>query len=321
MSRNGNSFSQQLYREFVAGGWVSGTENDSRPSRHEAKKILEAQGEAVTPRAVSQIARLSPDTYKAYTLIYKDLQSFCKENFFSGGRVSLYDLRADHVTSFIESRCSAALAAQEQGKASPGAARMQNIISACNKLEAVLPKQFEGLCDKLDTMRHTVAKDLRAPAAEVRRYDNPAAVISNLSGRSRLVAEIQYKTGLRVDNARSFTILGDNKIGFYSKGHMDHFSKPFALPADLYARALEFNGGKEGRCELVPYRTYLHHLETACGKAGERYSGSHSFRHSYAYERYNTLRAEGKNDVRARAAVSQELFHQRIDVVNVYIDR
>ena len=321
MSRNGNGFSQQIHNEFVSGGWVSGAQNDLKPSRHEAKTILEQRGEAVTPRAVSQMSRISPDTFKAYKGVYKDLQQYCKENFTNGGRVSLYEIKPEHVTSFIESRCSAALAAQEVGKPAPGAARMQNVISACNKLEAVLPRQFSGLCDKLDALRHTVTQDLRAPAAEVRRYDNPAAVIGNLTGRSQLVAEIQYKTGLRVDNARSFTLLGDNKIGFYSKGHQDHFSKPFTLPPDLYNCALAFNGGKIGHIELVPYRTYCNHLKTACAAAGERFSGTHSFRHSYSFERYNELRSEGKSDKRARATVSQELFHQRIDVVSIYIDR
>ena len=49
-------------------------------------------------------------------------------------------------------------------------------------------------------------------------------------------------------------------------------------------------------------------------------SRTHSFRHNFANKLYHDLRNEGYGHNEARAIVSETLFHERLDIVDRYID-
>ncbi len=95
----------------------------------------------------------------------------------------------------------------------------------------------------------------------------------------------------------------------------------YKMPHDLYTRMVAFNDGKLGYCEIIKYRTYLDKLEGACNRLGINYHdhASHGFRHNYARNYYKELVSKGVSETRAKAQVSEALFHQRLDVVEVYL--
>ena len=61
-------------------------------------------------------------------------------------------------------------------------------------------------------------------------------------------------------------------------------------------------------------------LKAAAEKCGERYSGTHQLRHSFAKNLYAELRAKGYTNLQARQELAERLFHGRISVTYFYVE-
>ena len=290
---------------------------------------------------IAQEAKIQRDTARDYIIDYKSMAKFVRDDLGEArderGRFQPSLITPEHCIKWLEFKAENAsrLVGESEGIHK---GRMLNLISEVGKLQAFfehrkdpedrfakMSPQWQSLDIKCNEFRgSSLVAEIASTPKEVRAYNNPDAVLSALRGidspladRSVFVAEMQDRLGLRVDNARSFTLNANQTISFFSKGHMLH--NEYKIPKDLYDRAIALNGGHLGKCEIMSYRTYLDHLKTACAAAGEKYSGSHSWRHTYAHRRYDELRAEGKSDARAKAIISVELFHKRLDIVNEYL--
>lgn len=332
MSRNKESLSA-FFHDLVDNSPIQTQEQ----TRNEVKKDFSG----FNSHEIAQKSRIQPNTAKEYKNTYKDFARYIRDNTSEcrdeRGIFRPTLLTQDHAMAYLEHRAeNAARELEEERKDGISAGRMQNIISQISKIPAFMDgrdsrfsemaENWRGFDDAIKEFRSSAfVKEISALPKETRAINNPQAVLNAIervntgaqASRSSLVAEIQLRTGLRVDNARCFTLKENGTVAFFSKGHMPH--ENYKLPSDLYARALAFNGGNMGRVELIPYRTYLNHLQKACAATKERYSGSHSWRHTYAKGRYDELLREGKTETQAKATVSEELFHKRLDIVNVYL--
>ncbi len=300
---------------------------NSGKTRHEIKK----ENEGLTSHEIAQKAPLQkPHEYiDMYKEMYRDIRDNTSAGRDERGVFQPSLVSGSDAIGFLERKIETAIQSMEEGKKGISQGRFQNIVSAIEKIPAFMSgrtdrfqeisEHWKGLHPILDELRNSsMAKELASPPQVTRAYNNPKAVVNAITNeRAKFVAEMQQRLGLRVDNARSFVINPNGTISFFSKGHMSH--KNYAIPQDLHARALALNNGKYGRAEILPYRTYLNNLESACRKVGETYSGSHSFRHSFARSMYHRLLAEGKSVIEAKAAVSEALFHRRIDIVDCYL--
>lgn len=322
MSRNKESIAGFLH-DLV----MSSPLQNSGKTRHEVKK----ENEGLTSHEIAQKAPLQkPNEYiDVYKEMYKDIRDNTSAGRDEKGVFQPSLVSGQDAVGFLERKIETAIQSMEEGKRGLSQGRFQNIVSAIEKIPAFMSGRsdrfegisegWKGLHEALDELRNSsTVKELASPPQVTRAYNNPEAVVDAIKNeKAHFVAEMQQRLGLRVDNARSFTLNPNGTISFFSKGHMPH--RNYAIPRDLYNKALAFNSGNLGKMVIMPYRTYLNHLESACKKVGETYSGSHSFRHSFARSMYHRLLAEGKSVIEAKAAVSEALFHRRIDIVDCYL--
>lgn len=342
MGKNFASVSAQFRSDFWDSGLVAGTKSaidykEGEPkTKHEQKIALREKG-ITSFHEIAKSTNISVKTAKGYVGILKEMGKWLKEKGECLDEKNHFDVRlvtADHVAQWLSAKVEANVELAAKGeKMEQCYRRIDNIVSACNKWAACADRTrganlVPSMETKMAEFRQKVLADMPDNPARIKAYENPEAVIHELgkgggrpelNARAALVAEIQLRVGLRVDNARCFVLLPDDKISIVSKGGMPH--DKYQMPHDLYARMVDFNGGKLGRCELIAYRTYLSKLEGACNRLGINYHdhSSHGFRHNFARNYYKALVSKGISETRAKAQVSEALFHQRLDVVEVYL--
>lgn len=328
MSRNKESISAFLH-DLV----INSPLQHSDRTRHQIKQ----DNPGADSHAIAQLSKLQPQGVSDYMKEYKSMLVWVRDNT-PAGRAPMREggkevFQPSLVTkasaiAYLEFKAEGACRDLEEGKGMHQG-RMQNLITMVEKIPAfmacrddrfaIIAENWKGLHSDLEAFRSSaVVKEIASTPQVTRAYNNPQAVIAEIaSDRARFIASMQDGLGLRVDNARCFNLNANGTISFFSKGHMPHNN--YEIPKDLYQKAVELNGGNIGKCEIMPYRTYLYHLEAACKRVGESYSGSHSFRHGFAKRLYNELLSEGKTEKQAKAEVSEALFHRRLDIVNCYL--
>lgn len=250
---------------------------------------------------------LTLDRYKS---TWRDYLSFCRNegNYGKDPRNYSPESVADYMSHRIEGGCSENT--------------LQSIGSALSKWAVMCDKAYGG--DRFTTWAKPIAES-RALGRQIcprldqetRAFSNPWNVIAAMTDpRARLAATIQLTTGLRSMNVTSLQLNADGSLFVRSKAG---FTVPnFKIPAKISAELREL-ADSSGRVNLISYKPYIAAIQAACAAVGERYSGSHSFRHNYAQTRYAELRGQGMSVDRAKLVVSEELFHHRLDIIDKYL--
>ena len=199
---------------------------------------------------------------------------------------------------------------------------LQSIGSALSKWATMADKAYGG--DRFATWAKPIseARSLGRQVCprldqETRAFRDPQAVIAAMPDfRARLAATIQLETGLRSMNVCKLQLNPDGSLFVRSKAG---FTCPhFAIPTNI-SRELRELADSNGKVNLIGYKPYIAQIQAACAATGEKYTGSHAFRHCYAQVRYAELRGQGLSVDRAKLQVSEELFHHRLDVVDKYL--
>lgn len=303
MSRKGTSVERQI-TEMMAGY----TEIDTNYKKLDAQNAARENGAKTSHEIAGSVKITQSATYEKYKLVYMELGHFARAE--GLGNDLMRAINPDSVQAYLDQKLSEGLTNNT----------LQGICSAINKLDDIMNnvdggrRDWSGIVQECRDYARSNAPDT---ATEVRRYENPTAVIDAIGDeKCKLAAEIQYATGLRVSDVHFFRINPDDTLSIVSKaGYRDPHYK---IPDNLMERLKEFAAGKD-RYTLINYNHYAYELKKACAAVGENYTGTHAWRHTYAYESYHRHRAEGMSHDEARAAVSKELFHERLDVVDRYI--
>lgn len=250
---------------------------------------------------------LTLDRYKS---TWRDYLSYCRGegNYGKDPRVYGPETVSDYMQHRIDGGCSANT--------------LQSIGSALGKWAAMCDKAYTG--ERFASWAKPIA-EARALGRQVcphldtetRAFRDPSRVIAAMSDpRAQLAAAIQLTTGLRAMNVTRLQLNPDGSLYVRSKAG---FTAPhFKIPASI-SRELRALADSRGRVNLIPYRPYIAAIQAACAAVGEKYTGSHAFRHNYARSRYAELRQGGMSEDRAKLQVSEELFHHRLDVVDKYL--
>ncbi len=250
---------------------------------------------------------LTLDRYKS---VWRDYINFCRGegNYGKDPRSYPASSVSDYMTHRIEAGCSENT--------------LQSIGSALSKWAAMADRAYGGtrfqdwakpiaearsigraVCPHLDT--------------ETRAFRDPWRVIAAMSDpRGKLAAEIQLTTGLRSMNVCKLQLNADGSLFVRSKA--GYTCPHFVIPAQI-SNELRALADPSGRVNLIGYKAYISQIQAACAAVGERYSGSHAFRHNFAQRRYAELRGQGLSVDRAKLQVSEELFHHRTDIVDKYL--
>ena len=248
-------------------------------------------------------------TFDRYKSVWRDYINYCKgEGYGKDPRQYGPETVSDYMTHRIDDGCSSNT--------------LHSIGSALSKWAAMADRAYGG------TRFQDWAKPIAAARAlgrqvcprldtETRAFRDPWRVIAAMDDpRARLAATIQLETGLRSMNVTRLQLNPDGTLFVKSKAGFT--VQNFKIPAKIAAELRQMADGT-GRVNLIAYKPYIAQIQAACASVGEKYTGSHAFRHNYAQNRFNELRQGGMSVDRAKLQVSEELFHHRLDVVDKYL--
>jgi hypothetical protein len=249
-------------------------------------------------------------TLGRYKSTWRDYLSYCRTEGNYGKDPRNYPAASvsDYMQHRIDTGCSANT--------------LQSIGSALGKWAAAADRAYGGTRVQDWAKPITEARALGRAVCprldqETRAFGNPQAVIAAMTDpRAQLAATIQLETGLRSMNVCKLQLNSDGSLFVRSKAGYTcpHFAISGKISAELRALA-----DTQGRVNLIAYKPYIANIQAACAAVGEKYTGSHAFRHNYAQNRFCELRGQGLSVDRAKMQVSEELFHHRLDVVDKYL--
>lgn len=252
-------------------------------------------------------------TLVKYTNTWRQLGNFAQDG---GYASSLRGLKPDCVRDFLISKL-------ETGRSWN---TLEGYCSAIGKLDACLtamsnpcaprPLRFEAV---ISEMRPYLKATAPHTDVSTRAYTDPQAVVNAIQDpRCQLAAELQLSTGLRCNDALYIRhINADGTLYINSKA--GRRVNDFAIPADLAARLREFAPADGSPFRLASYQEYSRELRSAAEACGEHWTGTHALRHNWAKASYADHLSAGMSPKEARAAVSEELFHHRLEIVETYL--
>ena len=258
-------------------------------------------------------------TLEKYNGIYKQYLRFEKAE---GRPCDIRAFTAEKADAFLQMKW-------DEGRSS---STMLGYCKAFAKLEGMLETVSRDWGNQHTAKMDTCLKDWRMEAndaqrpvneQECRAYNNQQAVVDAIQDpRAHLAASLQLETGLRVHDVTYIRLKADNTLDINSKAgfRVDGFK----IPANLAAELRQFGAANmqqdgSSKFNLISYGDYRNELKTASESCGERYTGTHALRASFAVNFYNSLRAEGKTDMEARMELAKALFHGRISVTYYYV--
>lgn len=249
-------------------------------------------------------------TLARYKGVWRDYINYCKGEGGYGKDPRQYgpETVTDYMSHRIEGGCSENT--------------LQSIGSALSKWAAMADRAYGG--DRFQAWSKPIAESRALGRqicprldTETRAFRDPWRVIAAMDDpRARLAAALQLSTGLRAMNVCKMQLNSDGSLFVRSKAG---YTVPhFAISPKISAVLREL-ADPSGKVNLISYKAYIAQIQAACAAVGERYSGSHAFRHNYARSRYAELRGQGMSEDRAKLVVSEELFHHRLDVMDKYL--
>lgn len=197
----------------------------------------------------------------------------------------------------------------------------RTISPAANNLEAMLNRI--GVAADFQS----VIKDAKAIAAEKcekpdmssRNYgDNAERVIEAIKDdTARFCCHLQLTYGLRANESYKIHLVPgrENCIEVHQKGGARTIKD---ISPEDYQRLVSLSGGRDNYY-ISDYQTVRRAWGDACDRMGAADNGLHGLRATYAHRSYDAHIARGLSAAEAKAEVSQELGHTRLEIVDTYL--
>lgn len=247
-------------------------------------------------------------TLEKYNGIYKQYLRFEKAE---GRPCDLRAFTADKADAFLQMKW-------DEGRSS---STMLGYCKAFAKLEGMLETVSKDWGEQHTTKMDDTLKSWRAEANDVQRpvneqecraYNAPQAVVDAIQDpRAYLAASLQLETGLRVHDVTFIRLNADNTLDINSKAgyRVAHFPIPGNLAAELRQfGAANMQADGSTKFNLISYGDYRSELKAAAESCGERYTGTHALRASFAVNLYNELRTGGKRIWKHEKSLQKRYF-------------
>ena len=176
-----------------------------------------------------------------------------------------------------------------------------NYMSELNKVS----DHFNFTKEEIKELRADLKNDLPKAELETRAYKNLEKI--ELKDKNQVAFELQRDYGLRVNAATHINLdkqLNGNTLTYREKG--GKLSQKVLSPN--LAQKIKENA-VEGKYEINK-RTYSRDLQREIEKIGQKYTGTHGIRHTYAQKMLET---------HSKAEVSQEMGHSRPEITDTYL--
>ena len=176
-----------------------------------------------------------------------------------------------------------------------------NYMSELNKVS----DHFNFTKEEIKELRADLKNDLPKAELETRAYKNLEKI--ELKDKNQVAFELQRDYGLRVNASTHINLdkqLNGNTLTYREKG--GKLSQKVLSPN--LAQKIKENA-VEGKYEINK-RTYSRDLQREIEKIGQKYTGTHGIRHTYAQKMLET---------HSKAEVSKELGHTREEITDTYL--
>jgi integrase len=242
-----------------------------------------------------------------------------KEHF--NKRADLHNLSREIVESFVNDMIERGL---KYNSISTYLSQLNKLSIAIGKIRDTEEQWRKDKRDPLFTPQDI--KELRAKAKKEalgskhvnRAYTNPDAIGVHMKGKSAISFELQKEYGLRVTAATKINakqLKGNNRFEFVNKGGKQ---QTITLNPLLYKKLEKsVKNGKDGH--LVAYNTYLRDFKHAVKLSGQKYTGTHGLRYTFAQRKLQELRKEGLSDEQAKWMISKMMGHKRKSITEYYL--
>ena len=317
MSRKGEGVSLQVSNIFREAGMLDIGRHDGHHTKTEYRDMAREQGASGSHELAQAVPVTNSKTWESIKVWCSDLGHFCRSNDWGN---NLRQLQPEAVRQYIAAKVDGTWTRGNGQAEGLTVGSINDIRAACNKLAACIEQHQPGIAAKIYEVTQEFKGAGAVPEEQQIRFNDPRNVIEHIADPAcKAVATLQLECGLRVHDACRMRLNADgHTIEVHAKaGH--HFDQ-YNIGRERYQMVQQFANGRS-EFSLTKISHYRYELSKACKAAGETMRRTHSFRHNYAYSRYHELRAEGYSHNEARAIVSQELFHARLDIVDRYIDR
>ena len=195
------------------------------------------------------------------------------------------------------------------------------ICPAINNLESMLNRvgvqaDFQK---ELKAAKAEAAKECEPPDRSSRNYGEMAeSIIDNIRDPvAQFCCHLQLEYGLRANESYKIHLVPDKAdcIEVHQKGGNRTIK---AISPQDYGRLVELSGGKtDFYCSTYSKQQYQ--FAAACERAGVECNGTHGLRATYACKSYDSHIADGCTEAEAKAYVSAELGHERLEIVDEYL--
>ena len=283
-------------------------------SRHEAKNAAKANG-AQGPTEYAHMTGIhSHNTYRSYfntcaTLLHyaADVHGIKKAN----------QLTPEHIREFLLSKSDVKLAT------------FRRYSAALTKLDAALSRLLDRPPQWAETLKEfreaaPVALDSEQPA---RAYLNPSALVGQIDAGMKLVAELQWRAGLRVSEACTIkphqlkgmtNALNGKQVGLLEIKGKGGKVRIVPVPIEIYSN---LQNRLEHETLMINPATYRACLRLAAHRSGQEYAGrgTHGLRWCYAQERMDDLIRENVAYEVALTTVSKLMGHERAGITCLYL--
>lgn len=269
-------------------------------SKHDARAISQAVG--ANGHKISQDIH-STKYYQDIKNDFRNLAIFARTNL----NQKIQDINKITVTKWIRSKNLTVRSAS-------------NMISHISKIEHFL----KTTRSELNELRKELKESFRVNHKKSRAYNTHKINVSRMQSNMQPAAKLQIEYGLRMSEATGITVRTNtlHKTDFFTKEDKGLYPEQNILifagkggiiqKKELSKELTEniVNNAPHGRYQ-VNNRTYERHLQKEVIKSGQKWNGTHGFRHSYAQ---NSL-AKGL----PKTEVSKQMGHSREDIVNTYL--
>ena len=261
-----------------------------------------------------------------HSLEYKDeifktgvqLGNFAREEF---GIKNMEKIDGEIVQRFIDQKIEAGVSA---GTLNNQISHLAKIETALERIAENAGREYEGFSRAdLKEARETIQDRANSTEHINRAYESPGAIISNLERNEYIAGRLQLEHGLRVAEATRINEkqLNGNTLTYEGKGGKEQVKELSSTLASSIRSSME-----NGRFS-VNENHYRESLRESARVEGQKYTGSHGLRYSYAQatytERYESNREAGMSTKEAHSDAlshtSQEMGHNREEITTYYL--
>lgn len=314
-------------------------------SRREAKDQAIASGVRGFTEQAQKTGIHSFGTSNRYVSVWKELAKFAKEE---KGVRDLADISNRTVKEFLHHKMKEDCNVYSSYRTVVSAVNKMN--AALNRIEGV-EKNWTNVTDKMREFgRHKlptekdIEKDLKDKGLAIGRgFIDAKEVVNNFDSTKpdlAFTAQVQYETGCRISEIAvikenqlrgigvdPYTAQEKGVVNVVGKGGKERevyldpqtYRKLEEKIENSDKKVIDKETKEEIKVIKVARTTYTNEVRDAAARAGQPYTGTHDFRHSWVQDRIKELVTEGYSKSEARVATSDEIGHVREYITETYL--